>query len=153
MENASAFEEFENNGTLKRRRRDLLPLWIKIFLWLFLIAGGLCVSFLILGVFSIKIDLSLYGIDAHHPYTVPGLIISFLFIYKGIVAFGLWFEETWAPLAAIIDAIIGIAVCIVMMILAFVFPDNLSFTLRLELIPLYFYLVKMYKIKKIWEKL
>lgn len=152
MENASAFEEFENNGTLKRRR-DLLPLWIKIFLWLFLIAGGLCVSFLILGVFSIKIDLSLYGIDAHHPYTVPGLIISFLFIYKAIVAFGLWFEETWAPLAAIIDAIIGIAVCILMMILAFAFPDNLSFTLRLELIPLYFYLVKMYKIKKIWEKL
>ncbi|WP_288243781.1 hypothetical protein [uncultured Chryseobacterium sp.] len=152
MENTSAFEEFETNGKLNRRR-NLLPLWIKIFLWFFLIAGALCVSFLIFGVFSSKIDLSLYGIDAQHPYTVPGLIISSLFIYKGIVAFGLWFEETWAPKAAIIDAIIGIAVCIVMMILPFVLPDNLSFTLRLELIPLYFYLVKMREIKQIWEKI
>lgn len=88
MKETSAFEEFETKAHFIRRR-NLLPVWIKIFVWLFLIGGALCVSFLIFGIFSNKIDLSLYGIDANHPYTVPGLIVSFLFIYKGIVAYGL----------------------------------------------------------------
>ena len=152
MKETSAFEEFETKAHFIRKR-NLLPVWIKIFVWLFLIGGALCVSFLIFGIFSNKIDLSLYGIDANHPYTVPGLIVSFLFIYKGIVAYGLWFEQKWAPQAAIIDAVIGIAVCIIMMILPFILPDDNFFTLRLELIPLYFYLVKMREIKQTWENL
>lgn len=37
MEESSAFEEFEMKSDL--RRRSLLPVWIKIFIWLFLIGG------------------------------------------------------------------------------------------------------------------
>jgi hypothetical protein len=79
--------------------------------------------------------------------------LCILLIYKGIVAYGLWFEQKWAPQAAVIDAITGIAVCIIMMgVIPFTVP-NINFTIRLELIPLYFYLQKMKKIRKTWENL
>ncbi|GEN74764.1 hypothetical protein [Chryseobacterium hagamense] len=82
---------------------------------------------------------------------VAGNDYHLLIIFKGIVAYGLWFEHKWAVQAAIIDAIIGIGVCIIMMVvIPFTIP-NVSFTIRLELIPLYFYLVKMQKIKSTWE--
>ncbi len=152
MEESSAFQEFETKGNFTRRR-NLLPLWIKIFLWFFLIGGLFAAIFLIIGPFLNKIDLSLYGITATHSYTLSGMITTLLLIFKGIVAYGLWFEQKWAPQAAIIDAIVGIAVCIIMMVVIPFTVPNISFTIRLELIPLYFYLVKMQKIKSAWEHL
>jgi hypothetical protein len=152
MEESSAFEEFEMKGKFVRRR-NLLPVWIKIFTWLFLIGGAVATGILICGSFLTNINLSIYGIQANHPYTLTGFLISILLIYKGIVGYGLWFEQKWAPQAAIIDAIVGIAICIIMMaVIPFTVP-NISFTIRLELIPLYFYLLKMQKIKSTWENL
>ncbi|WP_185288589.1 hypothetical protein [Chryseobacterium lactis] len=151
-EKSTTFEEFDIKNNFARRR-DLLPLWIKFFLWIFLIGGVIGAISLMAGPFMGHIDLSLYGIDSTRPYSIPGLILCCLFIYKGIVAYGLWFEQEWAPQAAIIDAIIGIAICLIMMaIIPFISP-NISFTLRLELIPLYLYLVKMQKIKNAWRNL
>jgi hypothetical protein len=152
MEENSAFQEFETKENFTRRR-NLLPLWIKIFLWFFLIGGLFAAIFLIIGPFLNRINLSLYGITAVHPYTLPGIITTLLLIFKGIVAYGLWFEQKWAVQAAIIDAIIGIAVCVIMMVVIPFTVPNISFTIRLELIPLYFYLVKMQKIKSTWENL
>ncbi|MET3537879.1 hypothetical protein [Chryseobacterium limigenitum] len=152
MEEQSAFEEFDVKSNFVRRR-SLLPVWIKIFTWFFLIGGAIAVLILICGSFLTNISLSLYGIQAQHPYTLTGFLVSILLIFKGIVAYGLWFEQKWAPQAAIIDAIVGIAICIIMMaVIPFTVP-NISFTFRLELIPLYFYLIKMQKIKKSWENL
>lgn len=137
-ERSTPFAEFDNN--VLTRRRDLLPTWIKIFLWIFLIGGAVAAGLLIAGSLITQTSLSLYGMNANHPYSMTGLLICSLFLFKGIVAYGLWFEQKWAPQAAIADAIIGIAVCLVMMaIIPFMYP-SISFTLRLELIPLYFYL-------------
>lgn len=150
-ERSTPFAEFDNN--VLTRRRDLLPTWIKIFLWIFLIGGAVAAGLLIAGSLITQTSLSLYGMNANHPYSMTGLLICSLFLFKGIVAYGLWFEQKWAPQAAIADAIIGIAVCLVMMaIIPFMYP-SISFTLRLELIPLYFYLKKMQSIKKTWESL
>ncbi|UTX49736.1 hypothetical protein [Chryseobacterium sp. MA9] len=150
-EKSTAFAEFDNNSLT--RRRNLLPTWIKVFLWFFLIGSAISAILLIAGSLLTHISLSIYGINANHPYSMTGLLISFLFLFKGIVAYGLWFEQKWAVQAAIVDAIIGIAICLIMMaIIPFTIP-TISFTLRLELIPLYFYLVKMQSIKKTWESL
>lgn len=150
-ERSTPFAEFDNN--VLTRRRDLLPTWIKIFLWIFLIGGAVAAGLLIAGSLITQTSLSLYGMNANHPYSMTGLLIFSLFLFKGIVAYGLWFEQKWAPQAAIADAIIGIAVCLIMMaIIPFMYP-SISFTLRLELIPLYFYLKKMQSIKKTWESL
>lgn len=150
-ERSTPFAEFDNN--VLTRRRDLLPTWIKIFLWIFLIGGAVAAGLLIAGALITQTSLSLYGMNANHPYSMTGLLICSLFLFKGIVAYGLWFEQKWAPQAAIADAIIGIAVCLIMMaIIPFMYP-SISFTLRLELIPLYFYLKKMQSIKTTWESL
>ncbi|CAD0218903.1 hypothetical protein [Chryseobacterium sp. JV274] len=150
-EKSTAFAEFDNSGLT--RRRNLLPVWIKIFLWIFLIGGAVSAILLIAGSLLTHVSLSIYGINANHPYSMTGLLISFLFLFKGIVAYGLWFEQKWAVQTAIVDAIIGIAICLIMMaIIPFTVP-TISFTLRLELIPLYFYLMKMQNIKKTWESL
>ncbi|BAP31896.1 uncharacterized protein CHSO_2859 [Chryseobacterium sp. StRB126] len=151
-EKSTAFDEFDNYNSLTRRR-NLLPVWIKIFLWIFLIGGTVSLILLMAGSFMTHVSLSIYGINADHPYSMTGLLISLLFLFKGIVAYGLWFEQKWAPQAAIVDAIIGIAVCIIMMaVIPFTSP-KINFTIRLELIPLYFYLVKMRNIKKVWENI
>ncbi|WP_223600843.1 hypothetical protein [Chryseobacterium sp. GVT01B] len=150
-EKSTAFAEFDNN--ILTRRRNLLPTWIKVFLWIFLIGGALSAIFLIAGSLMTHVSLSIYGISANHPYSMTGLLICFLFLFKGIVAYGLWFEQNWAVQAAIVDAIIGIGICLIMMvIIPFTIP-TISFTIRLELIPLYFYLKKMQNIKKTWESL
>ncbi|MDQ0594027.1 CHASE2 domain-containing sensor protein [Chryseobacterium ginsenosidimutans] len=91
MEERSAFEEFETKSNLIQRR-SLLPVWIKIFTWLFLIGGAVATGILICGSFITNTSLSIYGIQANHPYTLTGFLICILLIYKGIVAYGLWFE-------------------------------------------------------------
>lgn len=150
-EKPTAFAEFENHSLT--RRRNLLPTWIKVFLWIFLIAGSISAILLVAGSLLTHVSLSIYGINANHPYSTTGLLICLLFLFKGIVAYGLWFEQDWAPQAAIIDAIIGIAVCLLMMAIIPFVNQTISFTIRLELIPLYFYLKKMQSIKKTWESL
>jgi len=135
MNETSAFEDFEKKANFTRRR-NLLPVWIKIFVWFFMIGGTISALLLGIGPFVREFKTSIYGIEATHTYTFYGLLTSCLLIYKGIVAYGLWFEQKWAPQAAIVDAIVGIAVCTIMMITPFISPDTNSFTLRLELIPL-----------------
>lgn len=150
-ETSTRFAEFDNN--ILTRRRNLLPTWIKVFLWIFLIGGAVAAVLLMAGFLITNTSLSLYGMKADHPYSITGLLICSLFLFKGIVAYGLWFEQKWAPQAAIADAIIGIAICLIMMaIIPFMYP-SISFTLRLELIPLYFYLKKMQSIRTTWENL
>ena len=78
------------------RRRDLLPLWIKIFIWIFLIFGTILPVILILGIIGINFNLSLYGLETTQPLSLIGLLITILFALKGIVAFGLWMEKEWA---------------------------------------------------------
>lgn len=149
-ERPTPFQEFDTNNSLTRKR-NLLPIWIKLFSWTFLIGGGIITIFLMAGPFLNHVNLSLYGITANKLYSMKGLLIAFLFVYKGIAAYGLCFEQKWAIQAAIVDAIIGIGICLIMMVIIPFTSPNISFTLRLELIPLYFYLVKMQKIKKTWE--
>ncbi|AZA83905.1 hypothetical protein C1637_13255 [Chryseobacterium lactis] len=152
MEQKSTFEEFEINNNFARRR-SLLPLWIKIFTWIFFLGGIVGVLILGFGFFLDNTDLSLYGLQTTQPYSVTGFIITYLFIFKGIVAYGLWFEQKWAPKAAIADAVLGIIICgVVMFILPFV-TDSTHFTIRFELVALIPYLTRMQKIQKTWENL
>lgn len=136
--------------TADLRRRDLLPIWIKIFVWIFLFFGAIVPIVVIFGIFGMKLNLSLYGLDTIEPISLLGMFITLLFALKAVVAFGLWTEKKWAVNWAIIDAIIGIIVCVLVMgILPFV-GTGLSFSLRLELIALIPYLIKMIKINPEW---
>ncbi|MDQ1096398.1 MULTISPECIES: hypothetical protein [Chryseobacterium] len=151
MEEKSTFEEFEKIYQPNARRK-LLPVWIKIFIWIFIVMGTIAVFLPLKGLmFSDHTNLSIYGIESTQMYSPAGIFVISLIVFKGIVAYGLWFEQEWAVKAAIADAGLGIAICVIMMFFIPFTVDHISFTIRLELIPLYFYFKKMRQIQNIWE--
>lgn len=147
--NQSPLDEGPKN--VVKRRRDLLPIWIKIFTWIFIGFGILAPVCLVLGLFGINLSLSLYGFESNEPLSLTGLTIILLFGIKGITAFGLWTEKQWAVSLAIADALLGIAICVVMLALPF-FDSEEGFALpfRLELFVLVPYLYVMNRIRAEW---
>ncbi len=139
--------------SLKERRRTLLPIWIKVFVWIFIAFGILAPILLITAIFGTNFKLSMYGLETFYPLSPLGLLIISVVLYKGVVAFGLWTEKKWAVLLAIADAILGIVICVLVM-LAPLFMSSLGIKLsfRLELLLLIPYLIKMYTIKAEWNK-
>lgn len=134
------------------RRRNLLPLWIKVFVWIFMIIGAIAPLCLLAGLFGANVQLALYGLETNEPLSTAGLVICLLFLFKGIIAYGLWTEKDWAINLGVIDAIVGIIVCVYVMV-APAFADNQSgstFSFRLELVILIPYLIKLLKIKPQW---
>jgi uncharacterized membrane protein (DUF2068 family) len=136
-----------------KRRRDLLPWWIKIFIWIFLVFGAIIPVAIIFGVIQYKFQISLYGIETNNPLSIIGTFLMFLFLLKAVVAYGLWTEKDWAVNLGIIDTILGISVCIFVM---FIYPfintiSGFILNLRLELLFLIPFLLKLLKIKIGWN--
>jgi hypothetical protein len=137
--------EFEQKPNGKRR--DLLPIWIKIFIWIFLIFGVFVPIGLISGVLGYSFSSSMYGLDSYYTFTPTGIILLGIFSLKAIVAYGLWTEKTEAVDYAIVDAMIGIFLCIAVMIMGVSYGN---FIFRLELLFLIPYYLKMKAIKDDW---
>ena len=150
MANASTdvlSDSFLNEGRINRKA--LIPLWIKIFAWIFLVFGLFTPLALIGGVIMHNFPLSLYGLEANTPYSLMGGLIATLFLFKGIVSFGILKREEWAVNLGIVDAVIGIIICAVMMFYSAYFNVQLFF--RLELVVLIPYLIKLLKIRDEWK--
>ena len=60
--------------SINSRRRDLIPLWIKVFIWIFLVFGCFVPVGIVLGFLGLSFDLSLYGLETTQPFTVTGII-------------------------------------------------------------------------------
>lgn len=138
-----------------KRRRQLLPWWIKAFVWIFLVFGAIVPVGIIAAILGYKFQIALYGLETNEPLSLIGLLLIILFLLKGIVAYGLWTEKDWAINLGLIDAIVGIVICVFMMIV-YPFVDAIpGFTLnfRLELILLIPYIIKLKKINNDWHGL
>jgi hypothetical protein len=144
----NTFEEFEKT---KKRRRKLLPWWIKVFCWIFMLFGVLSFVCLILGFTNIKPGLAFYGFETNEPFSLYGLIVISIGLLKGFTAFSLWFEKDFAIKIGKIDAIIGIVLCGISMLVLPFFQEKSNVTIRLELALLIPYLIKLNKIQKEWE--
>lgn len=136
----------------KRKRRDLLPVWMKVFIWIFMIIGVIAPVCLLAGLSGTKLRLALYGLESKDSLSFPGMVILLLFILKGIVAFGLWTEKDWAITLGMADAMVGIAICVYVTAIAPFVNNHSAFVLnlRLELAVLIPYLIKLRKIKSQW---
>lgn len=144
----SILEEFSQPAL---RRRQLLPWWIKGFSFLFMFTGVIAVFCLVLGVFGKEVSLSMYGFEAYDSFSVNGLIVISVFILKGVAAWSLWFEKDYAIFLGETDAVLGIALCLVsMFVLPYLQPDFRG-SIRIELILLFPYLIKLIKIKDQWR--
>jgi len=146
--NNSAFEAFE---TITERRRKLLPWWIKVFCWIFMLFGFMAVVCLMLGFTDIKPNLAFYGFETNEPFSPLGLLVVSIGVLKGFTAFSLWFEKDYAIKLGKIDAIIGIVLCLISMIVLPFFQNGFNITFRLELALLIPFLIKLKRIENTWE--
>jgi len=148
MQQATDFlNQFE---IVKPNRRQLLPWWMKFFCWLFMILGVAAIGCLLAGLFGIPESLALYGFETNQPFSLTGVIILIIAIFKGITAFSLWFEKDHAIILGTIDAITGIVLCVIFMVVLPYTIENFHATIRLELILLIPYLIKLKKIQPEW---
>jgi hypothetical protein len=132
------------------RRRKLLPWWVTCFLWIFIAFLVMIPVAIVFGLLHRIFLISLLGFSTNDPFSIIGLCLMLLFTFKGIVAFGLWTEKKWAVGVAKIDALLSIVICCVAMILSIVGPNH-GFNLRLELIAIIPYYIKMKNIQYTWE--
>ncbi|SHG22554.1 hypothetical protein [Flavobacterium defluvii] len=144
----SQFEEFEKPAVI---RRKLLPWWIKTFCWIFMIMGVCSIGAVIASAFLTNVSLSLYGFSSNTAYSGVGMFIIAVIIFKSFAAYSLWFEKSNAIIIAKIDAIIGIVICIASMFMNT--PDNGNLSLRLEILLLIPYFIKINKIEYEWDNL
>ena len=145
----NSFEEFEIN----KRRRELLPWWIKVFCWIFMLFGIMAFVCLILGFTNIKPALAFYGFESNEPFSLNGMLVISVGILKGITAFSLWFEKDYAIKLGKIDAIIGIIICGISMLILPFLNDGFNIQIRLELALLIPFLLKLNKIENEWESI
>jgi hypothetical protein len=109
----------------------------------------------ILGLFGIQFQISFYGFTTSNPLSYVGLCLIGIFVFKGIVALGLWTEKDWAIILGQIDAVLGIIICIFNM---FIYPfinnhTGFGFSIRLELLLLIPFPIKLWNIKIDWQEL
>ena len=131
-------------------RKKMLPLWIKIFAWIFLVISAFVPIILVIRLIGYNSQLALYGLETNEAFSLVGIIITTSFIIKGVTAFGLLKEKDWAIKIGIIDAFVGIVICTLVMFYPIINPDVI-FSLRLELIALIPYLLQLLKVKNQWE--
>ncbi len=135
------------------RRRALLPTWIKVFIWIFFLFGAIAPIALVMGVLGSSFLISFYGYETNAPLSVLGLFLIAVFAFKGAVSYGLWTEKDWGVNAARIDGLLGIIICVIGMLTEIAqFSSASNFSLRLELIPLIFYYLKMTQISDEWSR-
>lgn len=134
------------------RRKTLLPWWIKIFMWIFLVFGAIALVGLIFALLGYDYYVGLYGLDTNKPLSIMGIGTILLFLFKGVTAYGFIGETDWAIKLGILDAISGMVICVFVMLFPFfVSGSDVKFNFRLELILLIPYLNKLLKIKSTWE--
>ena len=144
------FVEFEIKNI---ERRKLLPVWIKVFCWIFMLMGLVSIGCLIFGMLGGKADLSFYGFETDEPLTLIGIFIISMMILKGFSAYALWFEKDYAIKLGKMDAVLGIIICIFSMFVLPFIKENSNFVIRLEIALLIPYFMKLNKIKNEWENL
>ena len=135
-----------------KARKKLVPLWVKIFCWIFIVFSILVPVAIVFAVVGSNFNISLYSLETNDSFSITGICLLLLYLFKGIVAYFILQEKDLAVKLAIIDAVAGILICVLMMILPnILLQGNMNFSFRLEILFLIPYLVKMIKIKPEWE--
>lgn len=152
MENPNNILDLDMAVGPRVRRRKMLPWWIKVFVWIFMITGAIAPLGIISGLFGYGFVVALYGVSTNDPLSPTGLLLIVVYLFKGFTAYGLWFEKDWAITVAKTDAAIGILICaFVMLILPSLEGSQGTMSFRLELLFILAFLVKIAKIGPAWK--
>jgi hypothetical protein len=133
-------------------RNKLIPGWMRLFSWLFLVLGAFALLGLALGIFGYKFSIAMYGLETQEPFSIIGIFLFVVFAFKAVVAYGFLKKTDFAITLGLIDAIAGVCICCSIMLFPLVYPEYQTGSLfRLELLVLIPYLLKLKKIKPQWE--
>ncbi|MEZ4804284.1 MAG: hypothetical protein R2852_02020 [Bacteroidia bacterium] len=122
----------EEVGESLARRRHLLPIWVRIFIWIFLVFGVFTLPILLIASAGNGVYLSAFGLSTTDAFSLTGLIILSIYFANGVVAFMMWFEKKKAIHVAQIVAVILFLFSAYMMF--FSHAGTIGFTIRFELI-------------------
>lgn len=119
-----------------------------------MIFGALVPVSIFFGLMRWSFNISLFGLETNNPLSFLGLLIIGVFALKAITSFGLWTEKDWAIDLGIVDALVGITICIAVMILTHSYEiEGLDKSYRIEPVFLLIFLYKLVKIKQSWKNL
>lgn len=128
-------------------RNMLVPKWIKVFGWIFVVLAALMPILMIFAMATGQpTELSLFGLSYYGPpMSGWALLIAGLYVFLGVSAFGLLIGYDWGLDACIANGLVGAAVCIIVMVMS-------GFSnIRLELIIQLFYLHRLFAIRPRWR--
>lgn len=80
-------DSFLELNTMERGR--LLPWWVKIFAWIFLVLGIVAPIGFIYALIGGDFTVSIYGFQTSETTSIIGIGITIIFLFKGMVSFGL----------------------------------------------------------------
>jgi hypothetical protein len=128
-------------------RRELLPLWIKLFSWMFLALGGIGLIWLVLGwAIEKETEFAAFGLEASGlPYDAVPFLVTLLLVAHGAAAYGLLSARSWGVIAGLIVASAGVSVCLVTM------AQQGGMPFRGELILEVPFVWKLLRIRREWE--
>lgn len=131
-------------------RKALIPLWIKLFGWLFIVMGA-GVPFLYVGslLFGFTASYGMFGLEyTGNAMAWMPLLIAILIFINGLCAYGLLFGKDWGLTACISFGFIGLALTLGTMLFdAYV---HARWMIRLEPILQIPYLIKIQRLKSLW---
>ncbi len=152
MDQHNLLDEIVSENFPKTRRRKLLPWWIKVFIWIFIVSGIMTIPVFLMGLFGYNFEIAMYGLETRDPRSIIGVVLGFVFLIKGITAYGLWTEKDWGIKLGMIDASGGIIICMLVMLIPYLIPDlGLPHSFRLELVILVPYFIRLKRISQQWE--
>lgn len=130
-------------------RRKLVPLWIKIFGWIFMVMGAVIPLLAVVAVaMGQPASYEIFGLQYRgSPFHPMALIICAIILSLAVSAYGLLFGKPWGLSACLVTGYAGVAICLGTMVYTL---TQGKFTLRLELLVHAPYLIKLHKIKPLW---
>ena len=137
----------EGSVTESKSRKELIPLWIKIFGWLFLVLGVVApILYVASAIFDFEATYEMFGLSyTGSAYAAMPMLISFIILVNGLCAYGLLFQKDWGLMSCLVMGYIGLLITLVSM---FIYLPDL--TIRLEPLLQIPYLVKLHKMKPQW---
>ena len=131
-------------------RKKLIPTWIKVFGYIFLVlAIFVPISLIYSSVTGELFTFEFLGLHVVGGPTTPGVIVmNLIFIAFGVSAYGLLFGKDWGVNACLATGYIGVFIAIVTMLLSIA---SGFYVLRLEPLVQIPYIIKLHQIRDNWN--
>jgi hypothetical protein len=135
----------------EKTRKKLVPFWIKVFGWIFIVMGiAVPILPIVVQILGQPATYEIFGLrHVGSPFHPMALVISVIILSLSVSAYGLLFGKKWGLNACLATGYGGLIICIGTMIYSLAALHVL--TIRLELLAQIPYLLKLHKLRPLWN--